>query len=153
VPSLDLSVLPHLQHLHIGAQVLSSHDFSVSSDGQDFLINDIYSTPNPWIIKSLQTLFILPNISLQYITLHLTFQVVRSDFHKISWSILVDTLQRFDSLRRVELQVTQDKGHGFEWLAEALKGDVHLARLIDSGLLLITKSTRKISEAAISAQL
>jgi hypothetical protein len=56
---------------------------------------------------------------------------------------LVDTLERFDSLRRVELRFSQEGELDCEWLAEALKSDVHLARLIGSGLLLITKSTRK----------
>jgi hypothetical protein len=55
---------------------------------------------------------------------------------------LVDTLERFDSLRRVELQFITVDSLDTEWLVEALKRDVHLARLIERGLLLITESTR-----------
>lgn len=145
-PPLDLSVIPHLQHLYFGVELFSLNDFWISSDGEETLSIDILSTPNPWIAQSLRTLFKLSTIPLQSIILDITLRVPKTDFHKFSWDPLVDTLQQFGSLRSVELRLTQCEDRPFDyelWAAEELKSDIHLARLIDTGLLLIT--TRKSS--------
>jgi hypothetical protein len=142
---LDLSVIPHLQHLYFGVEFFSLNDFWITSDGQDTLSIEILSTPNPWITQSLQTLFQLPTIPLQSIILDITWRVPKTEFHKFSWDSLVDTLQQFDSLKRVELRLKPYSGMPLDydlWVAEELKSDIHLARLIDTGLLLITTGNR-----------
>ncbi|KIM41084.1 hypothetical protein M413DRAFT_28162 [Hebeloma cylindrosporum] len=143
---LDFSVFPHLQHLYFGVEFFSSTDFGVDGDGQQAFIVDAFSTPNPWIFQSLQTLFKLKTIPLQFIILDITLSVAKIDLHKISWGPLVDTIQGLNSLRRVELRLTEGEGYPVDrgmWAAERLKSDIHLSKLIDTGLLSITGSTRK----------
>ena len=144
-PPLDLSVIPHLQHLYCGVEFFSLNDFWITSDGQDTLSIEILSTPNPWITQSLQTLFQLPTILLQSIILDITWRVPKTDFPKILWDSLVDTLQQLDSLNRVELRLKPYSGMPLDydlWVAEELKSNIHLAKLIDTGVLLITTRNR-----------
>jgi len=138
-------VIPHLQHLHFGVEFYSLNDFWISSDWQETLGIDILSTPNPWISQSLQTLFQPPTIPLQSIILEITWRVPKSEFRKFSWGSLVDALQQFDSLKRVELRLAPYNGRSVDydlWVAKKLKSDIHLAKLIDTGLLLITTRNR-----------
>jgi len=141
---LDLSVIPHLQHLYFGVEFFSLDDFGISSDGEEVFYNHILSTPNPWISRSLQTLFKLPTILLQSIIIDINLCVPKIHFHEIPWEPLVDTLQKIDSLKRVELQLKLDGSKALDygsWAVETLKSEIHLARLIDTGLLSITMSS------------
>ena len=142
--SLDLSVVAHLQHLYFGVKFFSLDDFGISSDAQEVLYNHIFSTPTPWISQSLQTLFKLPAILLQSIIIDMTLHVPKIHFHQIPWEPLVDILQQIGSLKRVELRLKPDGSMPFDygsWAVETLKSEIHLARLIETGLLSITMSS------------
>ena len=132
-------MVPHLQHLYFGVEFFSWDDYGIS--GGQPLFTHIFSTPIPWISQSLQTLFKLPTILLQSIIIDITVRVI---FREILWEPLVDTLQQIDSLKKVELRFKLDRDMPLDYKSRAvgaLQSEIHLVRLIETGLLSITMSS------------
>ncbi|KAF8962965.1 hypothetical protein BDZ97DRAFT_1822349 [Flammula alnicola] len=145
-PPLDLSKISHLQSLTIAANIWSADDFWVSSNGEETLQQNIYSTPFSWIIQLLDTLPSHP-LCLERITLEFSFRIDKHTLGRINWGNLANTLssKRLSSLQRVELWVWFERTPGLDCdtLVSMLKSNEHLSELIQRGLLVVFKLNSK----------
>jgi hypothetical protein len=150
-PLLSLSKMPSLRSLIIVGEIRTSDEFYVSSDGEDTLTKQAYSTPLSWICHFLET---VPP-SLTNLTLDLLFKIAFfGNLKWIRWEELARALSssHLGGLRRVELNVSfettwnaslkPDEGLGI------LRNDQHLSELRRRGLLVV-QSRRKSDEVHV----
>ncbi|KAF9483569.1 hypothetical protein BDN70DRAFT_990271, partial [Pholiota conissans] len=145
-PLLNLSSMHALRSLTIDGEIWTSDGFWVSSDGEEALGKNTYSTPFAWICNILES----PPPLLTHLTLDILFKVAYPS--NLRWICFKELAQALSSphlkdLRHVEmlvsLQTTGNVSRVMEVALTTFRRDAHLSDLIRRGLLVVRSRTKK----------